>query len=271
MASPGVLASFEFNATYLHSLRQGDPSVEEHFVSHFSPILLRKLRRKLRSTEQAYDLRQETFLRVLTAVRSGRSVRHPERFEIFVLGVCKNVLRETYRQRKPLAPMEPELEPASNAPGPDACTLAEETARYVRRVLARMDSNDRAILQAAFLEEQDKDEICLRFGISRNYLRLLIFRAKKEFEVCAQREMRKRTGLRICRPRKPLRHVFTLLKPRPVVPTSGPPRQAPVFLPAAASTQRSAFSREGAWTPPRILPLIQESHGAGTKWVDCVV
>ena len=80
MASPGASPSFEFNATYVHSLRQRDPATEEHFVSHFSPMLLRKLRKHLRSTELAHDLRQETFLRVLTFLRSNHSIREPERF-----------------------------------------------------------------------------------------------------------------------------------------------------------------------------------------------
>jgi DNA-directed RNA polymerase specialized sigma24 family protein len=109
MASPGVLPSFEFNATYVHSLRQRDPATEEHFVSHFSPMLLRKLRKHLRSTELAYDLRQETFLRVLTVLRSDRRIREPERFEFFVLGVCNNLLHETYRQQKKVISWDPEL------------------------------------------------------------------------------------------------------------------------------------------------------------------
>ena len=81
MASPSVLSSFEFNAMYINSLRLGDPSTEDHFVSHFGPILFKRLRRKLRSTDQAHDLRQETFLRVLTLLRSEQGVRNPERFE----------------------------------------------------------------------------------------------------------------------------------------------------------------------------------------------
>ena len=228
MASPGAVPSFEFNAMYVHSLRQGDPTTEEHFVSHFSPILLRKLRKKLRSAELARDLRQETFLRVLTVLRSDHGVRHPERFEIFVLGVCNNVLREAYRQQKPLVQMEPEFDLASNAPSPYACALAAETGNYVRKVLSRLDPDVRAILQAALLEEQDRDEICLRFGINRNYLRLLIYRAKKEFGVCAQKEMRSKTGLRVRRSRRPGRRVITALKPQPVVERSA----VPFFLPS---------------------------------------
>src|SRR5579859_2645195 len=143
MASPGTLPLFEFNATYVHSLRQGDPATEEHFVSHFSPMLLRKLRKQLRSTELAHDLRQETFLRVLTFLRSDQSIREPERFEYFVLGVCNNVLHETYRQQKNVVSLDPEFEIVSNAPGPDSCAMAAETADHLQRMLSGLSPSVR--------------------------------------------------------------------------------------------------------------------------------
>jgi RNA polymerase sigma-70 factor (ECF subfamily) len=188
MASHGVLPPFEFNATYVHSLRQGDPSTEEHFISHFSPILLKKLRRKLRSTDLAHDLRQVTFLRVLAILRSEQGVRQPERFEILVLAVCNNVLLETYRQQKRLVQMQPEFDLASSAPSPDAYVISGETRKQVRKLLSQLPPNVRAILQAAFLEEQDRDEICVRFGVTRSYLRLLLYRAKKAFGACVQQK-----------------------------------------------------------------------------------
>jgi RNA polymerase sigma-70 factor (ECF subfamily) len=208
MASFGVLPPFAFNAMYIQSLQQGDPSTEEHFVAHFSPILLRKLRSKLRSTDMAHDLRQETFLRVLTVLRSDHGVRSPERFEVFVLGVCKNVLREACRREKPLMQMPPEFDLASAAPSPYACALAGETENYVSKVLSRLAPHGREILQAALLEEQSREEICLRFGIDRNRLRLLIHRARKKFGACAQAGIESNTAPRV-RSRKPDRRVFT--------------------------------------------------------------
>jgi RNA polymerase sigma factor (sigma-70 family) len=200
MASPGVLPSFEFNATYVHSLRQGDSATEEHFISHFSPMLLRKLRKHLRSTDLAHDLRQETFLRVLQVLRSDHSIRDPERFEFFVLGVCNNVLYETYRQKKKMVGLDREFEIASNAPSPDTCAMAAEIANQLQRMLSQLSPRFRAILKAALLEEQDRDEICLKFGVSRNHLRLLICRAKKALSVCARHQTSRKSGLHLSRP-----------------------------------------------------------------------
>jgi RNA polymerase sigma-70 factor (ECF subfamily) len=215
MASPSVLSSFEFNAMYINSLRLGDPSTEDHFVSHFGPILFKRLRRKLRSTDQAHDLRQETFLRVLTLLRSEQGVRNPERFEILVLGVCNNVLLETYRQQKRLVQMAPEFDLASHASGPDDYVIAGEAGNYVKKMMERLDTNDRAILQAVFLEEQDRDEICRRFNISRSYLRLLIYRAKKTFGAYAKKDVTGNTKS-ATRHKRRGRRIFNMVKPWPV-------------------------------------------------------
>lgn len=232
MASPSVLPSFEFNATYVHSLRQRDPATEEHFVSHFSPMLLRKLRKHLRSTELAHDLRQETFLRVLTFLRSNQSIRDPERFEYFVLGVCNNVLHETYRRQKKVVPLEPEFEVVSNAPGPDARAMAAEKADRVQRMLSGLSPRARAILKAAFLEEKDRDEICVKFGVNRNHLRLLICRAKKTLNRCAREQMSGKSTVHVRRSssakRRTMAHVISL---RPAAPKSAISRPATAFLP----------------------------------------
>ena len=232
MASPGVLPSFEFNATYIHSLRQGDPSTEEHFVSHFSPMLLRKLRKHLRSSELAHDLRQETFLRVLTFLRSEHSIREPERFEYFVLGVCNNVLHEIYRQQKNVVSLDPEIEMASHEPGPDTCAMAAETADHVQKMLSDLSPRARAILKAVFLEEKDRDEICVKFGVNRDHLRLLICRAKKTLHARVKGKMTSTTGLRMrCSSRTKRKTAAQVMSLHAVVRETAISRPITVFLP----------------------------------------
>lgn len=171
-----------FNAAYLDALRKGDPVTEAHFVNYFSPILLRKLRRSLHIADLAEDLRQETFLRVLTAIRSGRAIRKPERFEIYVLGVCSHVLHESWRERRRAAALQPlDIDLPGDLPSAYTLVLAQETRRNVRRVLSRLETDTQGLLQAVLMDEQNKDEICRRYGVNRNYLRLLLHRAKKEF------------------------------------------------------------------------------------------
>jgi hypothetical protein len=48
-------------------------------------------------------------------------------------------------------------------------------------VLAKLPAKDRNILRAVFFEQRDKDEVCAELGVSREYLRVLLHRAKQQF------------------------------------------------------------------------------------------
>ena len=67
---------------------------------------------------------------------------------------------------------------------PSALSLLEtkDTERVVRQILSALTERDRRLLQAVLLEERDKDEVCAEFGISREYLRVLVHRAKQSFK-----------------------------------------------------------------------------------------
>jgi RNA polymerase sigma-70 factor (ECF subfamily) len=53
-----------------------------------------------------------------------------------------------------------------------------------------MPPRDRDLLKAVFLDEKERDEVCREFGVDREYLRVLLFRAKQEFKT----EYLKRVG-----------------------------------------------------------------------------
>ena len=53
--------------------------------------------------------------------------------------------------------------------------------RYTAGDVALLASVDRQILRLIFLEERDKDEVCRIFQVNRNYLRVLLHRAKNRF------------------------------------------------------------------------------------------
>jgi RNA polymerase sigma-70 factor (ECF subfamily) len=178
-----------FDSRYVNALRQGDPIVEAHFVDHFSPILLRTLLWKVRSADRAKDLRQEVFLRVLAAVRSGDGILRPERFEAFVIGVCNNIVRESYRQQRQFVDLSiVKKEPMADFPSAYALVLAQEIRTKVRGILSELNGTEQTILEAILLDEQDKDETCRRLGISRGYLRVLLHRAKRQFFIRAQKD-----------------------------------------------------------------------------------
>jgi RNA polymerase sigma-70 factor (ECF subfamily) len=51
----------------------------------------------------------------------------------------------------------------------------------VHEILGGLPDRDRLILTAVFIDERDKDTVCQEMGVDRNYLRVLVHRAKISF------------------------------------------------------------------------------------------
>jgi hypothetical protein len=63
------LEFFSFDSEYVERLRNGDRSTEHHFVAYFEQLLRIKLRARTLASDKVEDLRQETFIRVIAALR----------------------------------------------------------------------------------------------------------------------------------------------------------------------------------------------------------
>jgi RNA polymerase sigma-70 factor (ECF subfamily) len=173
-----------FDAPYVERLRSGDFRTQEHFVAYFSELIQLKLRARLRSPQAIEDVRQETFVRVFAALRSSNGIRQPERLGAFVNSICNNVLLEHYRSSSRSDSLDDE--PQNELPDPVMDVLgavaAKQMEEKVREILDEMPERDRRILREVFLEERDKDEVCRDFGVDRDYLRVLLHRAKQSFK-----------------------------------------------------------------------------------------
>ena len=182
-----------FDAEYLERLCAGDPRTEAHFVSYFSELIHLKLRSRLNSREAIEDVRQETFARVLTAVRSDAGVRHAERLGAFVNTVCNNVLLEHYRSRSrsQVEPIDDREDTSFPSPKPDALSglMTKDAQRLVAQILAELPERDRKLLKRVFLEECDKDEVCRELAVDREYMRVLLHRAKKSFKAFYENQL----------------------------------------------------------------------------------
>ena len=170
-----------FDAKYVEDLCAGDRATQEHFVGYFSELLRIKLRSRLQSPQAIEDVCQETFARVFTVLRKDGGLRQPERLGAFVNTVCNHVLFETYRASSRNDPL-PEVElPAKGMDALDAA-VSRQLKTKVREILLDLPARDRLLLKAVFLDERDRDEVCSEIGVDREYLRVLLHRAKREFK-----------------------------------------------------------------------------------------
>jgi RNA polymerase sigma-70 factor, ECF subfamily len=186
-----VLEFCSFDATYIDNLCAGDRPTQKHFVGYFTALLQLKLRSRLQSPQAAEDVRQETFARVFKTLCGTGTLRQPERLGAFVNTVCNNVLFEHYRSSSRSQSLDEEGQPELPAVGADALDLAAsgQMKAKVREILLDMPPRDRSLLQAVFLDERDRDDVCREFGVDREYLRVLLHRAKQEFKAEYLRRM----------------------------------------------------------------------------------
>ena len=173
---------YAFDKPYVDRLRDGEPSTERHFVAYFGEFIGIMLGARHLSPERVEDVRQETLTRVIATIRRDGGVRQPERFGAFVNAICKNVLRENSRDWRRTQNLERDfLHIPDKVIDFERALISEETKKKVREILNEMSQRDRMLLGAIFLEEKDKDEICREFGVDREYLRVLLYRAKERF------------------------------------------------------------------------------------------
>jgi RNA polymerase sigma-70 factor, ECF subfamily len=179
---------FAFDKAYVDRLRNGDPATEHHFFVYFEKLLHIKLRARVVSSDKVEDLKQETFIRVIAAVRK-EGVRQPERFGAFVNSICNNVLLEYYRSLGKNQQMdEGHEEIPDKLIDLEGMLVSKQSAERVRQILAGLPARDRDLLRAVFLEERDKDSVCRDIGVDRDYLRVLLHRAKDKFKAMYEKD-----------------------------------------------------------------------------------
>jgi RNA polymerase sigma-70 factor (ECF subfamily) len=185
-----------FDAAYVDRLRSGDFRTQEHFVAYFSELIQLKLRSRLRTPQAIEDVRQETFARVFNALRNPTGIRQPERLGAFVNSICNNVLLEHYRDSTRSASIDDQEEPDVVDSKIDilGAVAAKQMEGKVRDILEQMSERDRRLIREVFLEERDKDAVCRDFGVDRNYLRVLLHRAKQSFKSLYVKAMADRPG-----------------------------------------------------------------------------
>jgi RNA polymerase sigma factor (sigma-70 family) len=63
----------------------------------------------------------------------------------------------------------------------EKCTSKEE-ANKIQRVLSKLSKKDRDVLVCIHYYGQDRDEVCQKYGVERDHLKMILFHARKRFQ-----------------------------------------------------------------------------------------
>jgi len=172
------LERHSFDLEYVTRLSRRETETATHFVEYFTKLLLMKLRARIRSSDEADDVAQETLFRVLRHVETHGGIEHPEALGAFVNKVSEYVMLEFFRNGRRFQQVPENIpEPVEQAISAELHCITRQRKEALRRVLSTLKQKDRNLLEKVFLLEQDKDQICAELGINRNTLRVQVFRA----------------------------------------------------------------------------------------------
>lgn len=128
--------------------------------------------RNLRSASAAEDVRNETLLRTIQALRAGL-MRQQAALPGFVRGIARNVMREHYRcARRYTSPVD--LDP----PAPARERRVDHTElRALALTLQRLNPREREIIRCIYYDGLSSPEISQRLAIKPERVRLVKSRA----------------------------------------------------------------------------------------------
>lgn len=169
------------NQELVARIRQSDAEAEATLYKKFSARVYFTALSETHSKEDAEDVRAETFLRVIQALREGK-LRSADSLPAFIVGITLNVIREHVRQKYRADSLEDyEYDIASDS-SLEAAMLDAETSRALREAARELKPREQLFLRLYYFEELPKEEIARKLGIKEERLRLIKSRALQRFK-----------------------------------------------------------------------------------------
>jgi len=162
------------------SIQNGQSDSETALYEKYSARVYYLALKETRSQHDAEDVRAETFLRVLQAVR-GNQIRSAHSLGSFVLGVTHNVLRELYARRRQVGDVIPAEDNLLAIPSHEQIYLDQEIRSAIQRTIGRLKPREQLVLRLLIYEELPSEEVARRLAIAPERVRLVKSRALKHF------------------------------------------------------------------------------------------
>jgi RNA polymerase sigma-70 factor (ECF subfamily) len=159
------------------ALSRGEERALDTLMLRWQVPLRAFLYRYLQNEADAFDLAQETFVRVY---RHRANYQKGKRFSTWMFQIALNLARDHGRQktRRPVVSMEEAPETASEG-DPRASTLGEERARAVREAIGELPESLREAVLLFEYEHKSHAEIAVIVGASAKAVETRLHRARE--------------------------------------------------------------------------------------------
>jgi RNA polymerase sigma factor (sigma-70 family) len=125
----------------------------------------------------------ETMATAFERISKGQP-KDATRLPAYVTGICLNMTRLALRPgfRNKNGEDIDQMQIRDRSANAEEGLLARERAQEVNKVLRSLGGRDRGVLVDLFYHAKERDEVCARYGVDRESLRLILFRARKRFQ-----------------------------------------------------------------------------------------
>lgn len=160
------------------ALSQGDERALDTLMLRWQVPLRAFLYRYLQNEADAFDLAQETFVRVY---RHRANYQKGKRFSTWMFQIALNLARDHARRwaRRPVVALEEVPEPVGEG-DPRAMTLGAERARAVREAIGELPESLREAVLLFEYEHKSHAEIAVIVGASAKAVETRLHRAREQ-------------------------------------------------------------------------------------------
>jgi RNA polymerase sigma-70 factor, ECF subfamily len=163
-------------------LRAQDPAIIQELVQHHGLRLRRYLLRLTANREQAEDLAQETWVRVITR---GSQFKGDSRFVTWLFAIARNLAADRFRRTARVSSIEElaghgeqwQLLLTDETQGAEERYEASEQARILSKAFGSLDRSQRKLLQLRFYREMTLSELARETNASLPTVKARLYRA----------------------------------------------------------------------------------------------
>ena len=177
-----------FCAALIEKIREGDLVAFDRLYRHTREDVARTLFHLVGRNAEIEDLLQDTYVRLLKAVRGFRGECA---FRTFLYRVCANVALShlRWRRRRPEEPVDVLPDAASSERTPEEEAARKQAVQLVHSALATLKPKKRIVFVYHQLLGMKPEEIAAAVGSSENTVRSRLHHARLEFHEALQRRV----------------------------------------------------------------------------------